>query len=357
MELPERVSLPLDLDEFHEIIDVRAPAEFREDHLPGAINLPVLSDEERHHVGLLHAQDPFAARRLGATLITKNIHHHLEGYLANKPRDYAPLIYCWRGNLRSQSMALIFRSIGWRSRVIEGGYKAWRKWLITDLKNVLSREQPPLIVLAGLTGCGKTKLLHALKEQGAQVLDLEGHANHKGSILGDPATGEQPGQKAFERKLWQDFRHYNPDRPVFTEAESNRIGSLHCPGPLWKRLREAEVIKVSLPLPDRARFLASDYPHFLDDPDRLKTQLDGLRRLRGHGQVDRWHTQIDSGDWTAFLESILVDHYDLVYRDPGSEESVYLPPSHQLSLPAFTSTVFEEAATSLIAAHDPHHAD
>ena len=351
MELPELVKLPFSLEEFPEIIDVRSPAEFEIDHIPGAINLPVLDDEERHEVGLLHAQNPYKARRLGATLITKNIHRHLDGYLANRPNSFAPLVYCWRGNLRSNSMALIFRAIGWRSRVLAGGYKAWRKYLIADLDPLIGNDKPELIVLGGLTGCGKTRLLHELKRQGAQILDIEGLANHKGSILGNAPDSPQPGQKRFESRLWESFKNFDPDRPVFTEAESNRIGRLQCPPPLWRRLGAGEVILVDLPLPERGKLLALEYRHFIDNPQTLKDTLDGLRRLRGNGQVDEWHNQIDERDWTAFLESILVNHYDLCYRQPGSEDSIYPEPVDTLFIPSAAEADYEKAAADLIEKH------
>lgn len=349
MDLPERIDPPLSFPEFPDIIDVRSPSEFEEDHIPGAINLPVLSDAERHEVGLLNAQNAYQSRRLGATLITKNIHLHLAETLARQPNSFAPLIYCWRGNLRSNSMALIFRAIGWRARVLNGGYRAWRKFLISDLDPVISPQKPELIVLGGLTGCGKTRLLHELKRQGAQILDLEGLANHRGSILGNAPGSPQPGQKRFESSLWEAFKAFDPDRPVFTEAESNRIGRLQCPPPLWKRLGEGRMLLIELPIRDRGKLLAEDYEHFIAQPDSLKETLDGLRRLRGHKQVDLWHRQIDEARWSDFLESILVDHYDLCYRRPGSPDSVYQEPEGTLSLPSHQDHDFQKAAADLIA--------
>ena len=349
MDLPERISPPFSLADYPDIIDVRSPTEYTEDHIPGAINLPVLTDEERHEVGALNAENPYQARRLGATLITKNIHRHLATTLANHPGSFAPLIYCWRGNLRSNSMAIIFRAIGWRTRVIDGGYKAWRKYLMADLEPTISPPRPELIVLGGLTGCGKTRLLHELKNQGAQILDLEGLANHRGSILGNAPGSPQPNQKRFESRLWEAFRGFDPDRPVFTEAESNRIGRLQCPPPLWKRLGEGQMVLVELPLHERGKLLAGDYEHFIAHPDSLKDTLDGLRRLRGNDQVDEWHRQIDARNWTGFLESILVDHYDLCYRRPGSEDSVYSEPQDTLSLLTCHETDFQKAAADLIA--------
>ena len=351
MELPERVTPPFSLNEFTEIIDVRSPAEFEIDHIPGAINLPVLDDRERHEVGLLHALNPYKARRLGATLITKNVHRHLEGPLAETARSFAPLVYCWRGNLRSSSMALIFRAIGWRSRVLEGGYKAWRKFLISDLDPLIGAGKPELIILGGMTGCGKTRLLHELHRQGAQILDLEGLANHKGSILGNAPDSPQPGQKRFESQLWEAFQRFDSERPVFTEAESNRIGRLQCPPPLWKRLSEGKVILIDLPLHERGKLLAREYEHFILNPQSLKDTLDGLRRLRGHEQVDEWHRHIDARDWPVFLESILLKHYDLCYRQPGSEDSIYAEPSATVSIPSATDSDYAIAAADLIAKH------
>ena len=351
MDLPERISPPFSLADYPDIIDVRSPSEFEEDHVPGAISLPVLTDEERHTVGDLNAQNPYEARRLGATLITKNIHHHLASTLENHPNSFAPLIYCWRGNLRSNSMAVIFRAIGWRSRVISGGYKAWRKYLMADLEPTISPEKPELVVLGGLTGCGKTRLLHELKRQGAQVLDLEGLANHRGSILGNAPGSPQPNQKRFESLLWETFQNFNPNQTVFTEAESNRIGRLQCPPPLWKRLGKGRMVLVDLPLLERAKLLADDYAHFIDHPDSLKETLEGLRRLRGNEQVDEWHRQIDARNWDDFLKSILVDHYDLVYRRPGSEDSVYPDPEQTLVIPSHNQGDFEKAATDLIAGY------
>jgi tRNA 2-selenouridine synthase len=351
MELPERVTLPFSLEEFPEIIDVRSPAEFEIDHIPGAINLPVLDNQERHEVGLLHAQNPYKARRLGATLITKNIHRHLAGSLKDNPNSFAPLVYCWRGNLRSNSMALIFRAIGWRSRVLTGGYQAWRKHLSADLDPLIGASKPRLIILGGLTGCGKTRLLHELNRQGAQILDLEGLANHKGSILGNAPDSPQPGQKRFESRLWEEFQKFDPNKPVFTEAESNRIGRLQCPPPLWKRLGEGKVVLVDLPLPERGKLLALEYEHFIANPQSLKDTLDGLRRLRGHEQVDEWHRQIDACDWPTFLESILLKHYDLCYRRPGSEDSIYSEPIATVSVTSASDSDYENAAAELIAKH------
>ena len=245
-------------------------------------------------------------------------------------------------------MAVIFRAIGWRARILSAGYKSWRKWLMEDLENTFSNPKPELIVLGGLTGCGKTLLLHELKKQGAQVLDLEGLANHRGSILGTPPGSEQPNQKRFESELWHEFQKFDPNRPVFTEAESNRIGKLQCPPALWKRLGQARVVLLELPIEERVKLLTREYIHFVNDRTLLKETISGLTRLRGKERIERWNQFINEENWPEFLTSILRDHYDLVYRRPGSDDSVYQSPERSLDLASSSRKDFEAAAKELI---------
>ena len=353
LEAIEHVELPLDFSVFSEIIDVRSPGEFAEDHLPGAINLPVLGDDERHEVGTLYESSPFEARRLGAALISRTVAGYLENELRDRPRDWAPLLYCWRGGMRSGSIAVILRSIGWRARVLEGGYKAWRNFVRLDLERLVNTPSLQLHILAGLTGSAKTRLLHAIEAAGSQILDLEGLANHRGSLLG--GVGPQPGQKHFETRLYEALSGLDLTRPVFAEAESNRIGALHIPGPLWQRLGDGTVSEILLPLEERAAYLLDDYRHFPDDPRRIHQLVDKLRRLRGSELVDQWQSLIDAGEWTGFVRSILENHYDLVYRRPGSSGCVYQSPACQIALPDAGVESITRAAAELIATarHDP----
>ncbi|GHC47055.1 tRNA 2-selenouridine(34) synthase MnmH [Roseibacillus persicicus] len=346
MQEIETIALPYPLEEFSSIVDVRTPLEFAEDHLPGAINLPVLSNEQRVEVGTLYKQDPFAARILGARYLSINVADHLITLEKTWDRKEQPLLYCWRGGLRSRSFAHILRSVGWRARLVDGGYKSYRKFVLNDLKAQLAEPLPPFHVICGLTGTGKTRLLHHLREAGAQVLDLEELANHRGSLLGN--VGPQPAQKLFENRIHQAISRFQPGKPVFVEAESNRIGALSLPAPLWKKLSTATVTEVQLPLPSRAQLLLEDYPRFLDEPADLCALLDRLRSLRGHQQVDAWHEQIHAGDWANFLQSILRDHYDLCYRPAGSEKSNYQKPSAQFHLPSHHQADFEKAVKQLL---------
>lgn len=348
MKHVETVTLPHDLSEFSEIIDVRSPSEFAEDHLPGAVNLPVLTNTERIKVGTLFNTHPFKARRLGASLISANIAHHLSNHLADKNKHYNPLIYCWRGGMRSNSLAHVLRSVGWRARLIKGGYKAFRKFVTEDTQRILNQPALQLTILSGQTGVAKTRLLQTLKQQGAQILDLENLANHRGSVLGLAPDAEQPSQKHFETRLWHALSQIDSTKPIFTEAESNRIGILHCPPSLWKKLSQGQVISVQLPLYQRAAFLLDDYPHFTRNPGHLKSLLTKLVKLRGHEQVNQWHHQIDAGHWPEFVESVLRNHYDLVYRRAGDEKSNYPAPSHSVNLTDFAPESLKKAATNLM---------
>lgn len=297
---------------FTDIIDVRSPGEFNEDHIPGAINLPVLSDTERAETGTLYKRDSFAARKIGAARISRNIADFLEGPLAPKDGSFFPLVYCWRGGMRSQSLGIILNQVGFRVAVLEGGYRTYRHQVINELETL--PKKLTLRILAGLTGTAKTRLLHRMAERGFQVLDLEGVANHKGSLLGTPLNDAQPSQKLYESRLASAIAGFDPHRPVWVECESNRIGALHTPTALWQKMQEAPVVQLTAPLPSRVQFLLGDYDYFLNQPSLLKDKVRLLTRLRGQGVVSRWCDLIDAQRWEEFVEEILVTHYDPTYK-------------------------------------------
>ncbi len=329
----QTVSAHSDLETYSAIIDVRSPGEFAQDHIPGAINLPVLNDQERIDIGTLYRENSYHARLKGAALVSRNIAHHIESRLVSEHTDFTPLIYCWRGGLRSHSMATVMKSIGWHVHLLEGGYRSFRKQVSLELQSLMTQSPFQLKVLAGLTGVGKTKLLQALKQLGAQILDLEGLANHRGSLLGEPHDGKQPSQKHFESQLWHKLKQLDPARPVYIEAESNRIGNLHLPSAFWSSLAHAEVIHIDMPIEQRIALTKTDYHHFLENPSALVERLQILRRIRGHKQVEHWECLIQEGLWDDFLHSILTQHYDLAYRGPGEEKSKYPAPKHYFTIP------------------------
>ena len=296
---------------FDTIIDVRSPAEFAEDHVPGAINLPALSDKERARVGIIYVQEaPFRARKIGAALVARNVADHLDGPLKDIEGSWQPLVYCWRGGQRSGSFASILSQIGWRAKVIEGGYQSYRN-LVHD---VLYKEVVPykLILLDGNTGTAKTDILHRLRELDVQVLDLEGLANHRGSLLGSMAGG-QPAQKGFETALACALAQMDPTRPIIVEAESSKVGERVVPPTLWAAMKVASRIEIDAPLDARAQYLADAYLDISSDAAGLTAKLEILRRHRG-GLVDGWLALLRAGEFQALARVLMDEHYDPTYR-------------------------------------------
>jgi tRNA 2-selenouridine synthase len=260
-----------------EIIDVRSPGEYAEDFIPGAHNHPILDDAERALVGTINKQDsPFEAKRRGAVLAARNLAAMIEKHFLHKPRDWAPLIYCWRGGKRSGFTTHMLREIGFDARQLVGGYKAYRGRVNADLQQLPQRLR--LITICGCTGTGKTALLHELARQGAQVLDLEGLARHRGSLLGEWSE-PQPSQKRFDSLLWDALRRFDPARPVFVESESKRIGLVQMPDALRERMHAGETLWLEVPLAARVARLRADYAHFAADPLALVAKLEPLKAL------------------------------------------------------------------------------
>ena len=301
------------LDEFDELIDVRSPSEFALDHMPGAVNLPVLNDAERERVGTQYKQDSsFAAKKTGAALVARNIAQHLETELVSRPKNWQPLVYCWRGGNRSASLAHVLRQIGWNAHLLDGGYKAYRRHVIADLEQLPETLQ--FRIVCGPTGSGKSRLLQCLAALGAQVLDLEDFAAHRGSVLGNLPDRPQPAQKLFESRIWRSLRGFHPDRPIFVEAESKKIGLLRVPESLIARMWRSPCLRIDLPMRARVEFLKRDYGHFLHDLEDLKAKLSCLHSLHGAEQIAGWLLLAQERQWDALVEQLLMEHYDPAYR-------------------------------------------
>jgi tRNA 2-selenouridine synthase len=273
----------------------------------------VLDDSERAEIGTLYKQaSPFEAKKRGAALVSRNIARHLDETFRARNHGWRPLVYCWRGGKRSGAMVHVLREIGWQAAQLEGGYKAYRREVVAQLDLLPRRFR--YIVLCGETGSGKSRLLEALRTLGAQVLDLEQFAAHRGSVLGNLPATPQPTQKMFETRLWDTLRTLDPAAPVFVEAESKKIGQLQVPDALLETMRASRCVRIEAPLEARVRFLLREYGHFVTDPTVLKTQLDCLRALHGHDIIARWQAQADSGEWHALVADLLERHYDPAYR-------------------------------------------
>lgn len=317
---------------FDTLIDARSEGEFAEDHLPGAVNWPVLNDAERAAVGTEYKQvSPFDARKRGAALVSRNIARIVEAEVMSRPRGWRPLVYCWRGGQRSGSLALVLDQIGFYTQVLEGGYREFRRAVLAELETLPAALQ--LHVLCGRTGSAKTRLLRALAAGGEQVLDLEALACHRGSVLGPEPGQPQPTQKAFDTAVWQALRGFSPTRPVFVESESRLVGRLRVPEALLLRMRAAPCLQVQMPIEARVAFLLEDYAHFVSDTEAFCARLDALRDLQGKETVAAWQAEARAGRVAGVVQALLQRHYDPVYTKSMQRHFAGLGQAPVLELP------------------------
>jgi tRNA 2-selenouridine synthase len=300
------------LDTFDTIVDARSEDEYAEDHLPGAVNWPSLDNAQRHEIGTMYKQvSPFEAQKRGAAMVAINVARHIERHVMDKPRNWQPLVYCWRGGKRSNSLAHILGQIGFRVSIVEGGYKAFRTAVLAALPALAARLE--YRVICGPTGSGKTRLLHALRAAGAQVLDLEGLASHRSSVLGIIPGQPQPTQKAFDTLVWDALRRFDPARPVFVESESKKVGNVAVPDALIERMRASDCIALQLADDERVQLLLEDYDFFVRDPRLFCERLQALAELRGNAVVQAWQEDVAAGRIEQVVRELLLQHYDPGY--------------------------------------------
>ena len=334
---------------FHAIVDARTPSEFSLDHLPGALNWPSLQDHERVEVGTMYKQvGPFEASKLGAMRVAANIAKHIEQHLLDKPKHWRPLVYCWRGGKRSGSLALVMGQIGFHVSVIEGGYKAFRAAMLADL---VQRVAPLRFkVIAGPTGSGKTRLLQALAQSGAQVLDLEALANHRSSVLGRVPGQSQPSQKQFDTRVWNQLRQFDPQRVVFVEAESKKVGNVAVPEALMQAMRSSVCIDLQLTTDERVKLLMEDYDFFVRDTALFGQRLALLTEIQGRAVVQHWLAQLERGECESVVRDLLLRHYDPTYAKSITRNFKGMAQAVQVQLPDRHAHSFNAVAQSLIAA-------
>ena len=337
------------LGAFSAVIDARSESEWAHDHLPGALNWPSLHDDERVRVGTLYKQvSPFEAQKLGAALVARNIATHIEREVLDKPKNWQPLLYCWRGGKRSGALALILGQIGFRVQVIEGGYKAFRRAMLADLP--AQAQGLRYRVVCGPTGSGKTRLLHALQAAGAQVLDLEGLASHRASVLGLIPGQPQPSQKRFEMQVWETLRAFDTARPVYVEAESKKVGNVTLPDALVEAMRTSPCLRVDLPDDERVALLREDYPFFVQDADFFCRRLETLVALRGRAVVDTWTAQVRAGQTEAVVRDLLARHYDPGYATSTRRNFAQFDQASVVALPSRLPEALAQAARAILAA-------
>ena len=313
MKIPKLSYSLLSSNQYDTIIDVRSPSEYEQDHVIGAINFPVLSDDERALVGITYKQDSrFKARKIGAALIARNTAQHLESVLFLKERNWKPLIYCWRGGQRSASFATILSEIGWRPHLIDGGYKDYRSCII----DFLHKEKIELnfTLISGHTGTAKTEILTNLKKLNLQVIDLEHLANHRGSVFGAHPSN-QPSQKLFESYLFKELKSLNLKEPIFLEAESNKIGRLSIPSMVWNQMKSAPRIEITAPLNERAAYLTRTYKDLSLNPEILSRRIDFLISQQGYEKISRWQNFVETRKFSNLATELMFHHYDPRYQN------------------------------------------
>ena len=336
-------------ERFDAVIDVRSESEFALDHLPNAINCPVLNDVERAQVGTQYKQESaFAARRRGAALVARNIAHHLEHVFCDQPCDWTPLVYCWRGGQRSGSLTHVLNRVGWHARQLDGGYREFRRFVVQALTQLPASLR--FTVICGTTGSGKSRLLRALRAHGGQVLDLEDLANHRGSVLGSLPQKPQPTQKRFETTLWWELRGFDPARTIFVESESRKVGELRVPDELLTQMRASPCLRLELPRTQRIALLREEYRHLEEDRALLFRQLDCLVALHGASKVQGWKEVAQRDDWPELVERLLAEHYDPVYLRSIGRNFVQAPQAAVIAPASAAEDDFSALARRLLEA-------
>ncbi len=334
-------------NEFDTIVDARTEDEFAEDHLPGAVNWPTLDNQQRITVGTTYKQvNAFEAKKMGAAMAAHNISRHIERDVLDKPRDWKPLTYCWRGGKRSGSLSLILDQIGFKVTLIEGGYKAFRAAVVQDIPRLAA--QFDWRVICGTTGSGKTRLLQAITNAGGQTLDLEALANHRSSVLGAIPGVPQPTQKRFDTLIWDRLRQLDPTRPVFVESESKKVGNVAVPTALIEAMRAGNCLNLVLTDTERVKLLMEDYDFFVKDQTFFCKRLEALREIRGKVVIDAWQAAVKAGNIESVVQELLTTHYDPVYVQSMQRNFRHYAAANELRPASRDMAAFNEVARSVI---------
>jgi tRNA 2-selenouridine synthase len=288
------------------ILDVRSPAEYEQGHIPGAVSFPLFSDEERAQVGTCYKQQgQEKAIELGLAIVGPKLAHFVTQAKTIAPTRQVRL-HCWRGGMRSSNMALLLETAGMKVSLLEGGYKAFRRWVRTTLATPRK-----ILVLAGMTGTGKTAVLSALAERGEQVLDLEQLANHRGSSYGNLGLPAQPTTEHYENLIALTWQQFDSQRPVWLEAESRQVGTCRIPTEIFQPMMQADVIQIERSYAERLSLLLKDYGQV--DINELIAATERLKKRLGGERTQRAIEAIQKGDSATALQIVLA-YYDKTYR-------------------------------------------
>jgi tRNA 2-selenouridine synthase len=294
------------LDKTIPVVDVRTPAEFTQGHIPGAHNIALFSNEERVHVGTTYKQQG----REQAILLGFDLTGSKWSGFINQALEIAPdkkiALHCWRGGMRSGAMAWALSLYDFEVYLLEGGYKKYRRWILNQFE-----EKYNLVILGGMTGSGKTLILHQLQQLGEQIIDLEHLAQHQGSSYGTMGRMVQPSQEQFENDLATQVYLLDKDKPVWIEDESITIGKRSIPNALWRQMREANLLNIKIPLASRIDFLVQEYGQL--DKDFLVECTQRIWKRLGPEQTKNAIQAITEGRMADFISLVLV-YYDKTYR-------------------------------------------
>lgn len=301
-----KIELFLTLAENHPVIDVRAPLEFDQGHIPGALNIPLFSDEERRVVGTAYKQvNKEAAMYLGLDFAGKKLVELAKQGEKVAGRGKTLLVHCWRGGMRSKSMVWLFETMGIKCHLLEGGYKSYRRHLHEQLEVPLS-----LLVVGGRTGSGKTDILFHLREKGEQIIDLEGLAHHKGSAFGALGEDPQPTTEQFENNLHSALHSLDRSRRIWIEDESRNVGRCVIPGPFYQQMRDAKIVFLDISRELRASHLVKHYAGY--EKEELKSCIQRISKKLGG---DRTRNALEAVDGSDFLSTAMITlhYYDKSY--------------------------------------------
>lgn len=287
------------------VLDVRSPKEFLQGHIPGAGNLPLFNDEERAIVGTIYNNSGrYAAILKGLEFAGPKLAEYVKKLVRIAPKKEV-LLHCWRGGMRSEQMALLFDQAGFKIAVLNGGYKGYRKFIRNDLSRKVQ-----IIILGGLTGSGKTETLHALRDRGEQILDLEEIANHKGSVFGALGQEPQPTNEQFENNLYSRWEKFDFSTTIWVENESRMIGNITIPEPLFEQMAKAKVFILEVTREKRIRRLIEEYSQF--EKEELKTGIMKIAEKLGGTRTKQALIAVDNNDFKT-AAGIALDYYDKTY--------------------------------------------